>query len=90
MAQGVPQCRQVVPDHELAVRVLSYTGMREGELLGLQWEDIDWQRDLIELRRTVAFRRGRLIVNTPKSGKLRMIDASTSLTARLRERLSVR
>jgi integrase len=78
------------PDHELAVRVLFYTGMREGELLGLHWEDIDWQRNLIDLRRTVALRKGRLIVNTPKSGKLRTIDIPVSLTARLRERWSVR
>ena len=35
------------PDHELTVQVLFYTGMREGELLGLQWEDIDWRRNLI-------------------------------------------
>ena len=44
------------PDHALAVRVLFYTGMREGELLGLQWDDVDWPRNLVDLRRTVAFR----------------------------------
>ena len=48
-------------DHELAVRMLFYTGMREGEMLGLRWEDIDWQRHLIDLRRTVAFRQHRLM-----------------------------
>jgi integrase len=78
------------PDHELGIRLLFYTGMREGELLGLQWDDIDWQRNLIDLRRTVAFRKGRLIVNTPKSGKLRTIDIAASLTARLKERWSIR
>jgi integrase len=78
------------PDHALAVRVLFYTGMREGELLGLQWEDIDWRRNLIDLRRTVAFRSHRLIVNTPKSGKLRTVDVPASLIAQLRDRCSVR
>ncbi len=78
------------PDHELAVRTLFYTGIREGELLGLQWEDIDWARNLIELRRTIAFRKGVLIVNTPKSGKLRTIDVPAALIDRLRERRSVR
>jgi integrase len=78
------------PDHELAVRVLFYTGMREGELLGLQWVDIDWRRNLIDLRRTIAFRGGKLIVNTPKSGKLRTVDAPSSLVAALRDRYSIR
>ena len=78
------------PDHELAVRVLFYTGMREGELLGLQWADLDWRRNLIDLRRTVACRGGRLIVNTPKSGKLRTVDAPASLMAALRDRYSIR
>ena len=54
------------PDYTLAVRLLFYTGMREGDLLGLQWENIDWRRNLIDLRRTVAFRRRRLIINTPE------------------------
>ena len=78
------------PDHELAARVLFYTGMREGELLGLQWDDIDWTRNLIDLRRTVAFRNGQLIVNSPKSGKLRTIDVPVSLAVRLRELRSIR
>jgi integrase len=78
------------PDHEVAVRVLFYTGMREGELLGLQWSDFDWRRNLIDLRRTVAFRGGRLIVNTPKRGKLRTVDAPGSLIAALRDRYSIR
>jgi integrase len=78
------------PDHELAVRVLFQTGMREGELLGLQWDDIDWPRNLIDLRRTVAVRGGRWIVNTPKSGKLRTVDLPAVLTGRLRELYSIR
>ena len=49
-----------------------YTGTLEGEMLGLRWEDIDWQRHLVDLRRPVAFRQ-RLIVNSPKSGKLRTV-----------------
>jgi integrase len=70
--------------------MLFYTGMREGEMLGLRWEDVDWQRHLIDLRRTVAFRQHRLIVNTPKSGKLRTIDVPAALTASLRELHSIR
>ncbi len=28
-------------DHELAIRMLFYTGMRGDEMLGLQWEDVE-------------------------------------------------
>jgi integrase len=27
------------------------TGMRQGEILGLQWKDIDWERRTIHIRR---------------------------------------
>jgi integrase len=78
------------PDYELMVVTLFYTGMREGELLGLKWADIDWPRALIDLRRTVDVRKGKLIVNTPKSGKLRTVDLPDSLCRRLRELYSIR
>lgn len=48
------------------------------------------RRNLIDLRGTVAFRGGRLIVNTPKSGKLRTVDTPGSLIAALRDRYSIR
>lgn len=53
------------PDHELAIQTLFYAGMREGELLGLQWDD--FERGMVELRRTVSLGRGerRLLINTP-------------------------
>jgi integrase len=90
VAQVLAAAAKWYTDDELAVRAIFYTGMREGELLGLQWDDVDWPRNLIDLRRTVALRKGRLIVNTPKSGKLRTIDAPASLIARLRELRSIR
>ena len=83
-------CREVVPRPRVGRAGAVYTGMREGELLGLQWGDLDWPRNLVDLRRTVAFRGGRLIVNTPKSGKLRTVDAPASLIAALRDRHSIR
>ena len=35
----------------------AYTGMRPSELYGLKWEDIDWARELIHIRRSGARRR---------------------------------
>ncbi len=49
------------------------TGMRRGEVLGLQWRDIDWKRSLIWVRRSlvreprVDGHKGKLALSTVKS-----------------------
>ena len=53
------------------------TGMRVGELIALQWEDIDWNGKFIEVRRAIS----RGVVGTPKNGKPRRIDLSDRLSA---------
>jgi integrase len=47
----------------------SFTGLRFGELAALRWADIDWQRDLIHVRRGLSRRR----IEEPKSGKVRSV-----------------
>jgi integrase len=64
--------------------------MREDELLGLQWDDFDFHRSTVDLHRTVGVRKGQLIVNRPKSGKLRIVDLPSALAASLREVKSIR
>src|SRR5205823_14446537 len=59
---------------------LARTGLRFGEALALQWEDLDWHGRFIEVRRT--FSKGRL--TTPKSGKTRRVDMSQQLTDTLK------
>jgi integrase len=56
------------------------TGMRLGELLGLEWGDIDWRARTITVTRN--FTHGNL--TTPKNGKGRTVDLETELAARLR------
>lgn len=51
------------------------TGMRQGEILALEWGDIDWQGNFIEVRRSVT----KGITGTPKSGKTRRVDMSDRL-----------
>ncbi len=60
--------------------------MREGELIGLQWGDVDFSGRLIEVRRNV--RRGR--ITTPKNGKTRRVDMSLQLTNTLERLLAQR
>ncbi len=57
------------------------TGMRMGEVLGLAWEDVDFDGNAIEVRR--AYSHGRW--ETPKSHKSRYIDMSDQLRVTLYE-----
>jgi integrase len=57
------------------------TGMRQGELIALEWGDIDWIGNFIEVRRSVW----RGITGTPKSGKRRRVDMNDRLKAVLQQ-----
>ena len=41
------------------------TGMRQMELLGLKWEDLDWEKQAIEIKRT-----------TPEAGEWRVLRSA--------------
>lgn len=42
--------RQIEPHYEIAVWLASCAGLRRGEALGLKWEHIDWERNLLCIR----------------------------------------
>jgi integrase len=62
------------------------TGMREGELLGLRWQDLDLERGAIQVRQTVAFvKGGGYVFGEPKTAKSRRNVILTAVaTAELR------
>ena len=62
------------------------TGMRQGELIGLQWGDIDFHGGFIEVRRGVVLRQE----TTTKSHKIRRVDMSQHLQDKLHELKEVR
>jgi integrase len=43
------------------------TGLRQGELLGLKWEDVDLEEDVVRVRRTLTRHKARLILGEPKT-----------------------
>lgn len=52
--------------HALFVLAIT-TGMRQGELFGLQWEDLDESRGLLSIRRQARDYRGRVELKAPKT-----------------------
>jgi integrase len=41
----------------IPIMIAAHTGMRQGEVLGLQWGDIDWNKNSVEVRRNLTRRR---------------------------------
>ncbi len=56
------------------------TGLRQGELIGLQWGDLDFHGGFCEVRRGVVLGQE----TTPKSHKIRRVDLSQQLQATLK------
>jgi integrase len=74
-------CAKSYPEHSTFFLTAFRPGMRLGELLALQWRDIDWHGKFILVRR--SYKRGRL--NHTKTGKQRRVDMSNQLFAALKE-----
>jgi len=54
--QALPLLQKVKGHHLEAVLALALTtGMRRGELLALRWQDIDWQKRTLQVRRTLMY-----------------------------------
>lgn len=68
------------------VKVLLYTGIRSGECLGLQWEDIDFDNKQIHIRHNLADVGGKHYLSTPKTkSSIRYIVISDNLISILQE-----
>lgn len=77
-------------------QLVLYFGLRRGEVCGLQWSDVDWEKNRITVRRSLAYaarRSDALLVGAPKtessartvSVDASLIDALRRLRARQRE-----
>lgn len=53
--------------------VAMFTGMRQGELLGLSWECVDFTTGIITVKQQLQCKDGDYFLETPKSGKGRTI-----------------
>ena len=70
---------EIVIDMELCF------GLRRGELLGLQWQDIDWKKAQLHVIRTRVVADGKVIVKPPKTPKsIRTLDIPDMLLQKLK------
>ena len=72
-------------DRLRALYILAVTaGLREGELLGLRWEDVDLERKLLQVRRQLTRTRDGLSFTAPKRGKARVVRLTDIAIAALK------
>ena len=63
-----------------------YTGLRKGELLALQWSDIDLTEDVVRVSKAITLVGGKPVVKPPKSRTSnRTVSIPHSLSQRLRK-----
>jgi integrase len=65
-----------------------HTGLRQGELLGLKWDDVDLEEGTLQVRRTLTTAKGGLVLSTPKTkGSRRTVKLTQSAIEALRSHL---
>ena len=68
------------------IKLLVFTGMRSGEALGLQWKDIDFTENTIQINHTLSDVGGKHFLTTPKTkGSKRMLFMSSTVSRMLKE-----
>jgi integrase len=65
-----------------------HTGLRQGELLGLKWDDVDLAEGTLQVRRTLSMTKAGPVLSTPKtSGSSRGVKLTHRASAALRSHL---
>jgi integrase len=65
-----------------------HCGLREGELLGLKWDDVDLKASTLRVRRTLSETRNGPIFEPPKNGKGRNVPLTGAAVEALRDHLA--
>jgi integrase len=64
----------------LAFQLLATTGMRRGELVGLRWGDVDWDRGALSVVRSLGLVDGELLMSPGKTATSRRLVFLDSVT----------
>jgi integrase len=63
-------------------------GLRQGELLGLRWEDVELEAGTLQVRRTLALTKEGHVFEPPKNGKGRSVELTQGASEALRNHLA--
>ncbi len=74
-------CQKYFPKYYPLFLTLARTGVRLGEVLGMQWGDIDFEGKFIEVKRAIVKNK----ITTTKSGKSRRVEMTPYLAMVLKE-----
>lgn len=69
----------------VAARIALYTGLREGEICGLQWRDLDAKAGTLWVRRAIGSGKGGAYVKLAKTDQTRDVALPASLVSTLAE-----
>jgi integrase len=79
-----------IPGDHIFYRFAFFTGARRGEILGLQWADVDWRAETVTIRHQVYFKPGggfELVAPKTKKG-IRAIRMGSMLLEGLRQQFN--
>jgi len=65
-----------------------HRGLRQGELLGLRWEDVDLEAGTLQVRRTLSLTKSGHVFEPPKNGKGRSVELTQGALDALRGHLA--
>lgn len=78
-----------IEDHKyrLIYLVTLFSGMREGEVLGLSWDCVDWKHDTIKIKQQLLRDREKKVyyIGPPKRGKIREVRVAVEVMTWLAE-----
>lgn len=84
---------EVVQNHRYRILYLItlFTGLREGEILGLSWDCIDWDNHILTIRQQLQKNREKkaYCIETPKNSKSRRIVVADAVIGLLQEQLEL-
>ncbi len=69
--------------YDAPIRLTLATGLREGELLGLRWTDVDLEARTLEVRQALSYVEGTVLFKEPKSQNSRRTIELSALTVKM-------